>query len=730
MVLCLGGCASSERMKRLSGNVFDEYSTPKIQRLRSEKYHHALKFAADTKMGKIDLNFNKNLINLWPFFFRSNNYISLLWPMIDFDRYGMAIRPFFNQEGDDYSILFPLSSWNVNSGFGWAGPIVWSHNSFNIVPIMSHIRNGNGSTLYYTPFYIHTWEKNKPVWSYPLREKMFLEFCLGYYSQVKAIDTEKWRWLFCSNNDIKKLDSSMRYNLNKANIPIPESSDKLARLKEDIFSKLPEKTSRVWGFFPLFHYSDNDNYNSLNIFGPLLTLRKSKLGKIAVFISKYLASYTDKVYDVPPWGLQESGEHSLILPFMGFFRCRFLCETPEVETLRNIYLKSSSQYFYRDRKSIEKSLQKFYPNLKFPDSVVDKTTLCLYLDDLCEGKEFPKFDRYVGGILPLFVYKFEPGVSNWLSLALITLSENEKENSFFFSLPLLTYKKYTPKTKIFTIAGPVIWYSKYRKEERINRPIHHRNVFNPGLYSMVEFQDDYAACALFYHGKRSFYVAKNGVNSGDVETIRKKLRSLPWRYEDLNNRVKNLQKRISQKQKWEPKNRLDELRKLLNLEEMRLEQVKLKKDQAKLKSEINMLLDLGKKLDFPVPETALYSKKEANALADKLFERFAELRAVEDYGNSLFYRKELYCNGDYNYRLLFGLAAGEKKGEKEDERILGFLYRYRKDKDKSEKIIFPFITSQTQGKDYQYSFLWRLYEKHSFNGKVGGHILFIPYGEK
>ena len=43
LLLLLTGCASSERMFRMSGGILDEYSAPKSARLRSGKYQQVSK---------------------------------------------------------------------------------------------------------------------------------------------------------------------------------------------------------------------------------------------------------------------------------------------------------------------------------------------------------------------------------------------------------------------------------------------------------------------------------------------------------------------------------------------------------------------------------------------------------------------------------------------------------------------------------------------------------------
>lgn len=100
VMILIAGCASSDRMVRMSGGVFDEYSVPKSSRIRSEKYQKmSREFSSSRRANKMDVaGLDDTLVNIWPFFFRSNDYWSVLWPFIDKDPYGFAIRPIYNHE--------------------------------------------------------------------------------------------------------------------------------------------------------------------------------------------------------------------------------------------------------------------------------------------------------------------------------------------------------------------------------------------------------------------------------------------------------------------------------------------------------------------------------------------------------------------------------------------------------------------------------------------------------
>ena len=111
LALLCSSCASSERMMRMSGDVFSSYSAPKSDRLKGMKSVPRL---ADRVRPRRTLG---GEINLWPFFFRHRDYWNVLWPMIDRDDYGFAVRPFYVQEGREKTVLFPLTAWNDESGW-------------------------------------------------------------------------------------------------------------------------------------------------------------------------------------------------------------------------------------------------------------------------------------------------------------------------------------------------------------------------------------------------------------------------------------------------------------------------------------------------------------------------------------------------------------------------------------------------------------------------------------
>ena len=142
VLLC--SCASSERMLRLSGGAS---RPPDASRLASSRWSHSNRITRPLDLGG-------DLVNLWPFYYRNNDYVSALWPVFDYDGYGLAVRPFFNCEGDEYSILFPLTAWNPVNGDGWGGIAYWRPKAFGMFPLF----HSGPEVTYVLP----VWFRNRP----------------------------------------------------------------------------------------------------------------------------------------------------------------------------------------------------------------------------------------------------------------------------------------------------------------------------------------------------------------------------------------------------------------------------------------------------------------------------------------------------------------------------------------------------------------------------------------
>jgi hypothetical protein len=74
-------------------------------------------------------------INVWPLVYKHSDRLSVLWPIVDMDENGFAVRPLFNREKNDYSVLFPLSSFNPKRKVGWLATAYKYEDYFGAFPL-------------------------------------------------------------------------------------------------------------------------------------------------------------------------------------------------------------------------------------------------------------------------------------------------------------------------------------------------------------------------------------------------------------------------------------------------------------------------------------------------------------------------------------------------------------------------------------------------------------------
>lgn len=111
---------------------------------------------------KIEVRFDGSTVNLWPLYYHSGDFTSVLWPLFDLDSRGFAVRPFFHHDRDAAAILWPLSGWD-HSG-GWALTAYWGEGCCGMFPLF-HI--GKFHYLGMFPL-IYYWKPDNwfagPVW--------------------------------------------------------------------------------------------------------------------------------------------------------------------------------------------------------------------------------------------------------------------------------------------------------------------------------------------------------------------------------------------------------------------------------------------------------------------------------------------------------------------------------------------------------------------------------------
>ena len=79
--------------------------------------------------------FYRDGVNLWPLYYQEGTRKSIMFPLVDMDERGFAVRPFYHKDRDEHGILWPLIAFNPVNGDGWAGPLFWSRNSTGLLPL-------------------------------------------------------------------------------------------------------------------------------------------------------------------------------------------------------------------------------------------------------------------------------------------------------------------------------------------------------------------------------------------------------------------------------------------------------------------------------------------------------------------------------------------------------------------------------------------------------------------
>lgn len=747
-LLCalLAGCASSERMARMSGGVFQDYQAPSSMRIQSEKYRK-IQANSDAHYGlgvpkpgqrntEKEFELNENLVNLWPFFFRSGQYTSVFWPFIDADPYGFAFRPFYNHEGDDYSILFPLSAWNTQGHDGWCLLGAWWQDGWAVVPLAWSKQNEKDGYTIVLPLYWHDWLYGTQTFAEPriTIEKSKLALLLAYYGKRLAKDTSEYEWLWRNSVINTNLTAELTYRLaNSKDYAVPTNQEELNKLRKAVFDSLPDYCRTKYGLFPFVHLTRNTRGEwSVNLIGPLFSIEQKKHDYELDLLWWLIAKYRN--YDIAdyPWSYAHGYSRFFSLLLLSYFgRDTYYKETAEIGSLKRIssLLYGNYDAYQKNLPAILAEWKKIDPNLVIPKTVVDATTMRLFMEDFAKGRSYATYDTHHGCILPLYWYDFNQD-SNWWTIPLLITSWKQREhNNYrrFFSLPLFTYIKRSKRDDITNIAAPLIWYSHTHRNDREYASVTDRSTFiPPGQGALVETTDDWSLLWLYHHGHHAYLVNKEAVTAQAINTACTKLINALNSQLVLESFEKTLQEREKRFNKWVPQNEIQKHEKAIEEEHLKIERLKLQSKQKDLELKRQEAQDSLAAIGFKLPETL--TQESVKALHLQIKNTLTEPRYYDDYG-SIFFHRESYENGDGNWNILFGLASGRKQEDSEQTQVLHFLYRYTRQGDKSERIVFPFIAQQKNGSDSTSSFCWRLWQKQVKNGKTGGYFCFIPWGE-
>lgn len=673
-LVMLSSCASSERMMRL-GRDPKFYKGPSSLRL-VDNGQGTLQVAMDS---------DDSFVNLWPLFLTSGSYTSVLWPFIDYDKYGFAVRPIFNKEGADYSVLFPLSSWSPSRGDGWVLNTYWNEKRIGAFPLFNIPKKENGLT-----YILPVWWKNSATWGlFPLLWKTEdLFFMLPSIWYDKSYPSFGFFPAFMWNAEENGLKSVGPFWMDGGDYGIFPIAAKLGNSSyffplyyndDDLFLSIP--FSRYSEKYPDRKFSHNRlpfRYPSLSgnviekswnwaipFYGgttvcqvkddskPDMEPEKKKITKAGLFPVFEYESFNGAI------------ELDLLV-FLGCFR-----NTPKNELyhllgpIGGMYMDSTNYYYglnsspgaVNNREKFYAFLGSYYYNRKYLDSEKTQTAY---------------------GFAPLFNVMKSPEANRWFIPGVLSWGRHSEYGS-----------------EVDILCG-LLWSYESTKTMR-ELPSHIYGKTDADLITPFSDHTYYSAISSYSNNFLLALIADEAVISrwkvSTPESIRKAYGILGTIYHDFKyNKITN----------W-----------------LKSEEEKDKLEEKKIKS----LADAGLPVEYNSIEDVVAQQKI-------IVEKYTQIEKITQSGflHKLGYR--LVRNGE-NKNLWIGgglLARQEILGDEEYLSIFEFLYRYSRNGDKKYEMIFPFITRRSDGKKSSFSFAWRLLNIEREDGKItNGHVFFIPF---
>ena len=149
--------------------------------------------------------FYRDGINLWPLYYQEGKNQSILFPLIDIDDRGFAVRPFYHKDNDEHGILWPLAAFNSEEG--WAGTFYWEKNGdYGLIPLFSK----NEKRLWIFPA---TWygQNNYGIFPFFIKDDDLLwVFPASWFSKSSRAILP----FYCQNNDFLWIGNVLKsYNM-------------------------------------------------------------------------------------------------------------------------------------------------------------------------------------------------------------------------------------------------------------------------------------------------------------------------------------------------------------------------------------------------------------------------------------------------------------------------------------------------------------------------------------
>ncbi|OGV46900.1 MAG: hypothetical protein A2017_16750 [Lentisphaerae bacterium GWF2_44_16] len=671
LTVFVSGCASSDRMMRVSP-LREETTLP-------------------LKNG--NFNYDESRINTWPLFYMVNDKTSILWPMADIDKHGWAIRPLFNKEGQEYSILFPLCAWNPEKVEGWVFTAYWNSRTTGFLPFFYHRKNA------YTYLFPAAWN-----------DEYFLVLPLSYYSKDFAYFGPLW-WNF--GKVTEDPDEPINNSYGFASFWMNYNSGSLD--SGGFWPLFLASGEKSW-FFPLYLYM-NDNNSKL-----LLTLLAG------TSFDKIKNEYS-MISLLGPLFIYDNDENSQIWTFLFPFTY-FENSKKEKDDIFFIF-----PYYQRQRENkYSNFLLPFYCYSKDTDK--QKVLLPVFLTGYSETEKSSDYDI----LFPLF-----------------HLKEMKEGNNEFGFWPLFSYHDRFSFLNLnedgFSILGPIIF--RY-KTDSAGKRISSIPIYDPygKTYTSPIYQKFDLCCGnknkkfssvsynLFLFDFYEEYNKNKYPLSFNDTIYSKKLFSFLFWFSSKRIRTINTDDKLIR----------DDIREIYNTGigtvkfHPEHENINMAEKKAKL-AEILKKYDCYKGTVKFHPEYENINMAEKKAKLAEILKKYDCYKgdSDEELGEGLYlmdckfttetasteyllfpFFKHKNEGNKSEGNILFYLSRWKSEGDKSRFSILEYFYRYESDGKNSSNDIFPFI-SYDSGEDlFKLSFMWRFLSYKKENKKTEFHLFFIP----
>ena len=743
IILC--SCASSKRMMRLS--PFASKNPQKI-------------------------SYDESQVNLWPLFYNKGNFHSILWPIIDSDHKGFAVRPFFNKDGHEYSILFPFCAWNPQNGDGWCLNTYWNQYCYGSFPLFN-IRKHSGFNYILPVWWVDDGEVCGTIGMAFSKEINFVGPLWYDFSDNSGgifpifLQSGSKKGYFFPLYDYKKRKDDFRLNL------LLSLLGRFAYDKHDYhyrfltgFSILDNHVHKQ-GFIPLYYYEKEKGKGFL--LTPLGWGNWDNYEKKSSYLilNSYWANEENKHYQMvfPCYYYErEYSEKMLLTPLGGYGWNSKTGETSLVNILGPMYIRATNK---AEKESFQSFCFPLYVNYKkdkqqeivsFPLFWYGKNNQDGFFNILgfVYHNSYSKNSSSTNILWPLCYYKQKPNKMQFGSFPLFNYKKDNKEKNFSILWPLSFYTRKKNEKSLGSF--PLFWYNnseKNKKEEGFLNilgllwhyqwdrygwdasfllplvNIEYKNYTNQEdslalPYSEIDkdinrfgfLKDEYTSRYLLFggHSKKLYTIWKDNVDPKKLNKISELLDSIRNYNQIIISNRNRLKHRRASSQKSSD-------RKELMFHEKWLEE-KFDTYNNVRKEKIAKLTPLLKQLGYK--KINLKDNNAIENIAESLREKYCTTQEVSSFRIPLLYNQKNFGD-DYKWNVLWLIANGKKYKDYEKVSFLRYLYRYEKTGDVTSRIIFPFISYKSAPKKSKFSFFWRLFNYETNKDKVSGHIFFIPF---